>query len=257
MYVYLLVDLSKSVCWTGYSKIMTCIVEFIARALWSSRCSIDYAELVLFHGEFEDYIHRVSRVGSRDDILNEFPRRMHRFIEESGSASSEVCGWHSPIISAMLRAVNDAVSGSLIVLVSDLDATKFDEGESLELARKLKEKNVELVLVPLIKDMIIQRAYIKRFLEHYISERVPDPDRSELLKKLQNRDFKNITELVPLIIQIPGLYVVENYGLIENIKDACKDSDNPVDCCIRFSESVVPSIEQTLNNVCSRIQVKG
>jgi len=257
MHVYLLVDLSKSTCWTGYSKIMTCIVEFIARALWSSRCSIDYAELMLFHGEFEGYTHRVSKVGSRDDLLNEFPRKMRLFIEASGGTSREVCGWHSPIISAMLRVVNVAPSGSLIILISDLDATKFDDGESLELARKLKEKNVELVLVPLIKDMLLYSRSIRRFLEHYISERVPDPDRSGLLKKLQNLDFRNITELVPLIIRIPGLYVVENYRSIENIKDICADSDNPAGCCTKFSESVVPSIEQTLNTVCSRTQVKG
>jgi len=260
MYVYLLVDLSESVCWAGYSKIMICIVEFIARALWKSSCRIDYAELVLFHGEFEGYIHRVSKVGSRDDILNEFPRKMRRFIEESGGASSDVCGWHSPIISAVLRVVNVAPSGSLIVLVSDLEASKFDEGETFELARKLKEKNVELVLVPLVKDKLRYSDSIKsirRFLEHYISERVPDPDRGELLKKLQNLDFRNVTELVPLIIRIPGLYVVENYGLIENIKGSCAGNANPVDCCIRFSEIIVPSIERTLNAVCSRIQVKA
>jgi len=257
MYVYLLVDLSKSTCWMGYSKIMTCIVEFIARALWSSKCSIDYAELMFFHGEFEDYIYRASKVGSRDDLLNEFPRKMRRFIEASGDTSGEACGQHSPIISAMLRVVNDAPSSSLIVLVSDLDATIFDDGESLDLVKKLKEKNIELVLIPLIKNTLLYSGSIRRFLEHYISECVSDPDRSELLKKLQNLDFRNVTELVPLIIQIPGLYVVENYRLIENIKDICADSDNPVDCCIKFSESIVSSIKETLNTVCSRIQVKG
>jgi len=254
MYVYLLVDLSKSVCWTGYSKIMPCIVEFISSALWRSSCRIDYAELIFFHGEFKDYTYRVSRVGSKDDLLNEFPKEMRSRIEVPEGTSDRICGKETPIVSAMHKVVNEAPSNSLIILVSDLDETMFDEEKSLELVKKFKEKNIELILIPLIKDMLIHREYIKKFLAHYINEHVSDPDlKGELLRKLWGLDFRNITELMPLIIQIAGIYVVENYHLVKNIKDMCTDNHNPIDCCRKYSNNIVQNIEQKLNTICSKL----
>jgi len=116
----------------------------------------------------------------------------------------------------------------------------------------LKDKNIELVLIPLLKDTLQYRGFI-RFLEAYISESLPDPYKSILLKILNNvTDVRQLIRLITRVgIEIPGVHMLEDPYLIENYKNRCLNKAVLPPYCEDYANNIIQGITGILNKICS------